>query len=133
VCAKPIVALVLCILFFFLNFVILLNLIISVMGDAYNRCMPPPPPPCPPPPAQSTHTPGSHPPTFASRFGAPTPTSAPGPGLALWTSHPATSAPELGPPRPHLHRDWAHPVHICAGTGLAPAHICAGTGLAPLT
>jgi hypothetical protein len=38
VCAKPIIAFVLCILFFFLNFVILLNLIISVMSDAYNRC-----------------------------------------------------------------------------------------------
>jgi hypothetical protein len=21
---------------------------------------------------------------------------------------------------PHLHRDWAHPCHTCAGTGLAP-------------
>jgi hypothetical protein len=30
---------------------------------------------------------------------------------------------------PHLHRDWARPRHICAGTGLAPAHICARTGL----
>jgi hypothetical protein len=27
-----------------------------------------------------------------------------------------TSAPELGSPRPHLHRDWAHPCHICTGT-----------------
>jgi hypothetical protein len=26
---------------------------------------------------------------------------------------PATSAPGVGPPRPHLHRDWAHPGHIC--------------------
>ena len=27
-------------------------------------------------------------------------------------------------PRPHLHRDWAHPAHICTGTGLAPtAHV----------
>jgi hypothetical protein len=53
---------------------------------------------------------------------------------------------------PHLHREWAHPTHICAGTGLhcatsAPglgpplphlhrnwafrAHICKGTGPAP--
>ena len=23
-------------------------------------------------------------------------------------------------PRPHLHRDWAHPDHICTGTGLTP-------------
>ena len=30
---------------------------------------------------------------------------------------------------PHLHRDWACPRHICAGTGLAPAHICSATGL----
>jgi hypothetical protein len=59
-----------------------------------------------------------------------------------------------GSPRPHLRRDWAHPAHICAGTGLTPptsapglgpprshlrrdwaaahpAHICAGTGLTP--
>ena len=21
----------------------------------------------------------------------------------------------LGSPRPHLHRDWAHPAHICTG------------------
>ena len=39
---------------------------------------------------------------------------------------PATSAPRLGsptsalglgPPLPHLCRDWAHPGHICTGTG----------------
>ncbi len=56
---------------------------------------------------------------------------------------------ELGASRPHLHQDWAHPAHICTGTGLTPptsapelgsprphlhrdsarpAHICAGTG-----
>ena len=29
---------------------------------------------------------------------------------------PATSAPGLGSPPPHLHRDWAHPRHICTGT-----------------
>ena len=29
-------------------------------------------------------------------------------------THP-TSAPGLGSPLPHLHRDWAHPCHICAG------------------
>jgi hypothetical protein len=28
---------------------------------------------------------------------------------------------ELGSPLPHLHRDWAHPCHICAGTGLTAA------------
>ena len=42
--------------------------------------------------------------------------------------------------RPHLHRDWTQPCHICIGTGLAPPastlwdwarprHICAGTAL----
>jgi hypothetical protein len=30
-------------------------------------------------------------------------------------------APGLGSPLPHLHRDWAHPCHICTGTGLTPA------------
>ena len=66
----------------------------------------------------------------------------------------ATSAPGLGSPLPHLHRDWAHPGHICTGTGLTPAtsapglgsprphlhrdwarpcHICTGTGLTPAT
>jgi hypothetical protein len=55
---------------------------------------------------------------------------------------------------PHLHRDWAHPCHICIGTGpipttsapglrrplphlhrdwAHPAHICAETGPAPAT
>jgi hypothetical protein len=28
----------------------------------------------------------------------------------------ATSAPGLGSPLPHLHRDWAHPCHIRTGT-----------------
>jgi hypothetical protein len=37
-----------------------------------------------------------------------------GTGLA-----PATSAPGLGSPLPHLHRDWARPCNICTGTGLA--------------
>ncbi len=37
---------------------------------------------------------------------------------------------------PHLHRDWAHPAHICTpltctGTRLALACICTGTGLTP--
>jgi hypothetical protein len=50
-------------------------------------------------------------------------TSAPGLGLIPATSAPGlgptagTSAPDLGP---HLRRDWAHPAHICAGTG---AHV----------
>jgi hypothetical protein len=37
----------------------------------------------------------------------------------------------LGSPRPHLHRDWAHPIYT--GGGASPAHICAGTGLSPPT
>ena len=61
-----------------------------------------------------------------TRTGLTPPTSAPGLGSRL-----ATSAPGLGSPRPHLHRDWAHPSHICTGTGLTPAHICTGTGLTP--
>ena len=40
-----------------------------------------------------------------------------------------TSAPGLGSPLPLLHRDWAHPCHICTGTGLTPCHICTGTGV----
>ncbi len=39
-----------------------------------------------------------------------------------------TSAPGLGPPLPHLRRDWAHPCHICAGTGPAPATSAPGLG-----
>ena len=35
---------------------------------------------------------------------------------------PATSAPGLGSPRPHLHPDWAYPGHICTWTGLTHAH-----------
>ena len=37
----------------------------------------------------------------------------------LW----GTLAPhrDWGAPLPHLHREWAHPCHICAGTGLTPA------------
>ena len=62
----------------------------------------------------------------------------------------ATSAPGLGTPLRHLHRDCAHPCRNCAGTGFTaatsapglgtplphlhrdcahPGHICAGTGL----
>ncbi len=56
---------------------------------------------------------------------------------------PPTSAPGLGPPHPHLHRDWAHPIHICTRTGPThphlhqdwahPAHICTGTAPTPPT
>jgi hypothetical protein len=43
---------------------------------------------------------------------------------------PATSAPGLGSPLPHLRRDWAHPLpHLCTGTGLTPAHLCRDWGL----
>ena len=41
----------------------------------------------------------------------------------------ATSAPGLGAPVPHLHRDWAHPCHICTGTWLA--HATSAPGLGP--
>ena len=34
----------------------------------------------------------------------------------------------LGSPRPHLRRDRAHPVHICAGTGLTPPTSAPGLG-----
>ena len=49
-----------------------------------------------------------------------------GTGLA-----PPTSAPGLGSPLPHLHRDWAHFCHICARTGLTPA--TSAPGLAGLS
>jgi len=41
---------------------------------------------------------------------------------------PATSAPRLGSPCPHLYRDWAHPAHICTGTGLTPPTSAPGLG-----
>ena len=34
----------------------------------------------------------------------------------------------LGSLLPHLRRDWAHPCHICAGTGLTPATSAPGLG-----
>ncbi len=40
----------------------------------------------------------------------------------------STSAPGLGSPRPHLHRNWAHPSHICTGTGLALPTSAPGLG-----
>ena len=33
-----------------------------------------------------------------------------------------------GSTRPHLHRDWAHPGHICTGIGLTPATSAPGLG-----
>jgi hypothetical protein len=47
--------------------------------------------------------------------------------LGLPPPRPATSAPALGSTWPHLRRAWAHPCHICSGTGLTPAHICTWT------
>ena len=40
---------------------------------------------------------------------------------------------DTGSPLPHLRRDWAHPAHICAGTGLAHPTSAPGLGLAPAT
>jgi hypothetical protein len=41
---------------------------------------------------------------------------------------PATSAPRLGPPLPHLRRDSARACHICAATRPAPATSAPGLG-----
>ena len=45
--------------------------------------------------------------------------------LAKMKGMPGTAAhrhrDRLGSPLPHLRRDWAHPCHTCAGTGLTPA------------
>ena len=38
------------------------------------------------------------------------------------------SGSRLGSPLPHLRRDWAHPSHICAGTGRTPATSAPGLG-----
>jgi hypothetical protein len=45
----------------------------------------------------------------------------------------APSAPGLGSPLPHLHRDWAHRCHICTGTELTPATSAPGLRLTPAT
>jgi hypothetical protein len=45
------------------------------------------------------------------------PTSAPG----LASPLPRRPRVRQGPLLPHLHRDWAHPSRICAGTGIGPA------------
>jgi hypothetical protein len=52
--------------------------------------------------------------------------SADAPGLA--SLDPPTSAPGPGSSLPHLHRDWAHPSHICTGTGLIPVTSAPGLG-----
>jgi hypothetical protein len=54
------------------------------------------------------------------------PTAAPGTrsaGQAL-----PSLEPGLGSPCPHLHQDWAHPAHICAGAGLIPRTSAPGLG-----
>jgi hypothetical protein len=73
---------------------------------------------------------GPPPATSASGLGSTAATSCTGTGLTPATSTSALiSPPRLGAPPPHLHRDWAHPRHICTDTGPTPAHICTGTGL----
>ena len=39
------------------------------------------------------------------------------------SSNAATSAPGLRSPLPHLHRDWAHPCHICTESGRQTGHV----------
>ena len=46
---------------------------------------------------------------------------------------PATSAPRLCAPFPHLHLDWARPSHICTGTRLMPATSAPGLSRSPVT
>jgi hypothetical protein len=41
---------------------------------------------------------------------------------------PSSPSGRLLPILPHLRRDWAHPCHICAGTGLTPATSAPGLG-----
>ena len=59
---------------------------------------------------------GLTPATSAPGLGSTPATAAPATGLT-----PATAALGLGSPLPQLHRDWAHPRHICTGTGLGAA------------
>jgi hypothetical protein len=49
----------------------------------------------------------------------------------LPTESPGTNRKREKRALPHLHQDWAHPAHICAGTGLTPTHICTGTAAHP--
>jgi hypothetical protein len=44
-------------------------------------------------------------------------------------AHPCQNAMGLGSPLPHLHRDWAHTLHICTETGSRVT--CTATGLTP--
>ncbi len=50
------------------------------------------------------------------------------PPVARWL-HGRCRRRSVRSPRPHMHRVWAHPCHICTGTGLTRCHICAATGL----
>ena len=53
-------------------------------------------------------------------------------GIAKKALH-ATSAPGLGSPLPHLHRDWAHPCNIgLHQTGLAPSAMQSIRALVPI-
>ena len=53
---------------------------------------------------------------------------APLPHLHRDWAHPCHICTRTRSPLPHLHRDWAHPCHICAGTGLTPATSVPGLG-----
>jgi hypothetical protein len=52
--------------------------------------------------------------------------------ISKWMTRPtpalSISAAGCGVPLPHLHRDWAHPCHVCAGSGLTPATSAPGLG-----
>jgi hypothetical protein len=76
--------------------------------------------------ASATSAPGrARPRHICTRTGLAPAASATGPG--------ATSAPGLGSPPPHLHRDWARPLPHLHQDRAPPAHICTGTGLTPAT
>jgi hypothetical protein len=45
--------------------------------------------------------------------------------------NPTTADRPLKTAPTRMRRHWAHPAHICAGTGLTPPIICPGTGLTP--
>ena len=54
--------------------------------------------------------------------------------LALVRAHAISWRPvQFHSPHPHLHMDWAHPIHICTGTGFAPATSAHGLGSPPAT
>jgi hypothetical protein len=60
--------------------------------------------------------------------------SIPRPHLHRDWAHPVPHRTGLGTesfPRPHLHRDWAHPAHICTRTGLTPLTTGLASGRSP--